>query len=119
MHYSPLLSFHRHRHSAQPVVQSKLDALAPPDAPAHVGVQVRNRLWIQDAHKVGVQNSGERIVRCMGAWVRPYGSPDSKHDRRWLGPEPRSRSERGMSEIAARCYPDRSELKSSAAPTFI
>ena len=60
-------------------MQSKLDALAPPDAPAHVGVQVRNRLWIQDAHKVGVQNTGERIVRCMGAWVRTVDPTSSGH----------------------------------------
>jgi len=55
----------------QPVVQSRLDAIVPPGAPGHVGVQVRNRLWLQDSHRLGVPNAAQRIIRCMGAWVAP------------------------------------------------
>jgi len=82
-HYEPLLTrlapecpkrmgcLYRFLFGPQPVVQTRLNAISPPGGTGHVGVQVRNRLWLQDSFRVGAQNTGERIVRCMGAWVSP------------------------------------------------
>lgn len=33
--------------------------------------QVRNRLWLQDAHRLGVSNSRDRIIDCFDKWIRP------------------------------------------------
>ncbi|KAL1521746.1 hypothetical protein AB1Y20_021401 [Prymnesium parvum] len=82
-YYEPLLTrlgrecpkrmgcLYRFLFSAQPVVQERLDAISPPGAPGHIGVQVRNRLWLQDSHRIRVSNAGDRIVSCLAAWVPP------------------------------------------------
>lgn len=57
--------------SPQPVVESMLLQAAPAAAPPHVGVQVRNRLWLIESMKLRVPNNAARVVQCMARWVPP------------------------------------------------
>ena len=53
----------------QPALRAQLDELLP--RPGYFAVQVRNRLWRQEAIKLRASNAASRVVGCLGRWVPP------------------------------------------------
>ena len=55
--------------SLDSTLRAQLDELLP--RPGYFAVQVRNRLWRQEAIKLRASNAASRVVGCLGRWVPP------------------------------------------------